>query len=87
MGKNGIKTDINGIGVEENKKIGGKNKKSGVGWVEKNKKNLLEGSLSCALAGKGEGVYAPRPLFVNVTNVTHRNEYIIYYIKNRSFLY
>ena len=32
MGKNGIKTDINGIGDEKNKKIGGKNKKSGVGW-------------------------------------------------------
>ena len=41
MGKNGIKTDINGIEVEENKKIGGKNKKSGVGWVEKIKKICL----------------------------------------------
>ena len=59
MGKNGIKTDRNGIGVEKNKKIGGKNKKSGVGWVEKNKKNLLGGSLSCALAGKGEGYMPP----------------------------
>ena len=37
MGKNGIKTDRNGIGVEKNKKIGGKNKKIRVGWVEKNK--------------------------------------------------
>lgn len=79
MGKNGIKTDRNGIEVEKNKKIGGKNKKSGVGWVEKNKKNLLGGSLSCALAGKGEGVYAARRPFANVTNVTHANE-TIYYI-------
>ena len=52
----------------------------------KNKKNLLGGSLSCAVPEKGEGVYAPRRPFVNVTNVTHRNEtYIIYYIQNRSF--
>ena len=31
MGKNGIKTDIKGIEIEKKKKIGGKNKKSGVG--------------------------------------------------------
>ena len=61
MGKNGIKTDINGIGDEKNKKI------------------LLGGSLSCAVPVKGEGVYAARRPFANVTNVTQRNE-TIYYI-------
>ena len=79
MGKNGIKTDREGIEDE-------KNKKKLLGWVEKIK-NLLGGSLLCAVPGKGEGVYTTRRPFANVTNITHANEYIIYYIKNRSFLY
>ena len=37
MGKNGIKTDINGIGDEKNKNNCGKNKKIREGWEEKNK--------------------------------------------------
>lgn len=43
-------------------------------------KNLLGGSLPCAVPGKGEGVYAARLPFVNVMNVTQRNEYILYTI-------
>ena len=42
-------------------------------------KNLLGGSLLCAVPRKGEGVYAARRPFVNVTNITHTNE-TIYYI-------
>ena len=60
-----------GLGMKKIKKM--------VGWENKIKKNLLGGSLSCALAGKGEGVYAARRPFANVTNVTQRNE-TIYYI-------
>ena len=79
MGKNSIKTDKEGI--ED-----GKNKKNCLSGVEKIK-NLLGGSLPFAVPEKGEGVDAARRPFANVTNVTHANEYIIYYIKNRSFLY
>lgn len=73
MGKNDIKTDKEGIGD-------GKNKKNWWGGVEKIK-NLLGGSLSCAVPGKkGGGYMPPRRPFVNVTNVTQRNEYILYTI-------
>ena len=59
MGKNGIKTDINGIEVEENKKIGGKNKKSGVGWVEKIKKICLRVAYRVPCREKGRGYMPP----------------------------
>lgn len=68
-----------GLGMKKIKKIR-------VGGLKKIK-NLLGGHPPCVTPGKGEGVYAARRPFVNVTNVTQRNEYIIYYIKNRSFLY
>ena len=71
-----------------------------VGWENKIKKiclggvgkikNLLGGSLSFALTGKGEGVYAARRPFVNVTNVTQRNEtiyYILHYDRSHSIVY
>ena len=51
---------------------------------------MLGGSLSCAVPVKGEGVYAPRRPFVNVTNVTQRNEtiyYILHYDRSRSIVY
>lgn len=84
--KNGQKRHKNGQGRDWG---GGKIKKICLGGVEKNKKNqrwggvekiknLLGGSLPCAVPGKGEGVYAARLPFVNVTNVTHGNESIYY---------
>ena len=42
MGKNDIKTDMEGIRDEKNKKIGGKIKKSEVRWCGKNKKFAWE---------------------------------------------
>ena len=63
-----------GLGMKKIKKLVGKIKNQR--WGGKNKKNLLGGSLSCALAGKGEGVYAARRPFANVMNVTQRNETI-----------
>lgn len=53
-------------------------------------KNLLGGSLPCAVPEKGEGVYAARRPFINVTNVTQRNEtiyYILYYDRSHSIVY
>lgn len=77
MGKNSTKTDREGIGDEKNKKIC-------LGGVEKIK-NLLGGSLPYAVPGKGEGVYAARRPFANVTNVTQRNESIYYILYTKPF--
>lgn len=71
MGKNGIKTDKEGIWDEKIKKIR-------VGWRGKNKK-FAWGSPNLCRVGKRGGVYVSRCPFVNVTNVTQRNE-TIYYI-------
>lgn len=60
-----------------------------MGGVEKIK-NLLGGSLLCAVPRKGEGVYAARRPFVNVTNITHTNEtiyYILHYDRSHSIVY